>query len=367
MCGVGGAWGEAAGSAVVKMTPWLMHRGQEGVGYAYLDGGSIKIGTPPDDAPAALLHTRYSTTGAYGVQLQPVYAKYRDLEIAVAFNGTIVNYRQLDPSASFDGEALAKGLAKAVWELGLEAGVAEIYRKIVGAASLVALLPWGLLAVRDPRGVRPLAVSNEGGLFKAASETIALDGGVELPPGVAALYGERISTWKVDPQPPRLCALEYVYFAHPASSLGGRLVAEVRRLLGRAPGGGGDRAGGRGGLCARDGETRGGRLRREAGPRGGRRRGEEPLRWPRLSEAARRERRRGRLPRGEEASGWASRLSDRRHVDTRHKPKVYSAHAEGRRRHSSSREDSVAAGEVAVFLRHGLPDAERAGDVGAEM
>jgi amidophosphoribosyltransferase len=235
MCGIGGAWGEGAGSAVVRMTPWLMHRGQEGVGYAYLDGGSVKIGTPPDDAPAALLHTRYSTTGAYGVQPQPVYAKYRDLELAVAFNGTIVNYRQLDPSASFDGEALAKGLARAIWELGLEAGVAEVYRKIVGAASLVALLPWGLLAVRDPRGVRPLAVSNEGGLFKAASETIALDGdGVELAPGVAALYGERISTWKVDPQPPRLCALEYVYFAHPASSMGGRLVAEVRRLLGRA-------------------------------------------------------------------------------------------------------------------------------------
>jgi amidophosphoribosyltransferase len=157
------------------------------------------------------------------------------LELAVAFNGTIVNYRQLDPSASFDGEALAKGLARAIWELGLEAGVAEIYRRIAGAASLVALLPWGLLAVRDPRGVRPLAVSNEGGLFKAASETIALDGdGVELAPGVAALYGERISTWKVDPQPPRLCALEYVYFTHPASSMGGRLVAEVRRPLGRA-------------------------------------------------------------------------------------------------------------------------------------
>lgn len=234
MCGVGGAWGRRAGSIVLKMVPWLMHRGQEGVGFAYLSGESVVVGAPPEDAEAAIVHTRYSTSGAYGAQLQPVYAKYRDLEVAVAFNGTIVNYRELDPSASFDGEALARSLAREIWERGLEEGVAEVYRRMVGAASLVALLPWGLLAVRDPNGVRPLAVSNEGGLFKVASETVALGEGVELAPGVAALYGMRLAWWKVEPQQPKLCALEYVYFAHPASSLGGRVVGDVRIRLGQA-------------------------------------------------------------------------------------------------------------------------------------
>jgi len=234
MCGIGGAWGRGAGGVVAGMVPWLMHRGQEGVGFAYLSGGSVAVGAPPRDAEAAIVHTRYSTSGAYGVQPQPVYAKYRDLEVAVAFNGTIVNYRELDPSASFDGEALARSLAREIWERGLEEGVAEVYRRIVGAASLVALLPWGLLAVRDPNGVRPLAVSNEGGLFKAASETVTLGEGVELAPGTAALYGRRSASWRVDPRPSRLCALEYVYFAHPASSLGDSIVGDVRARLGRA-------------------------------------------------------------------------------------------------------------------------------------
>jgi amidophosphoribosyltransferase (EC 2.4.2.14) len=234
MCGIGGAWGRGAGNVVVEMAQWLMHRGQEGVGYAYLEGGSIRLGAPSAEADAAVVHTRYSTSGAYGVPLQPVYAKYRDLEAAVAFNGTIINYKELDPSASFDGEALAKSLVKEMWERGVEEGVREVFRKITGAASLVALLPWGLLAVRDPNGIRPLAISNEGGMFKVASETVALGDGVELAPGVAAVYGKRFALWKVDPREPRLCALEYVYFAHPASVLGGRVVGDVRMRLGEA-------------------------------------------------------------------------------------------------------------------------------------
>ncbi|ABL87285.1 amidophosphoribosyltransferase [Pyrobaculum islandicum DSM 4184] len=234
MCGIGAAWGKGAGAAVVKIGLWLSHRGHEGVGYAYLENGAVKLGKPPEDTQAALVHVRYSTSGPYGVSLQPVYVKYRDLEIAVAFNGTIVNFRQLDNTASFDGEALAKSLAREMWERGVVEGVQEVYKRIVGAASLVALTPWGILAVRDPHGIRPLALSHDIDGVKIASETVALENGIELAPGIAIMYGDRISTWKIDPKPMRLCALEYVYFAHPASKLGGRLVADVRKALGRA-------------------------------------------------------------------------------------------------------------------------------------
>lgn len=234
MCGIGGAWGRGAADAVAAMEPWLRHRGQEGVGYAYSLAGSLALGRPPEEAEGALVHTRYSTTGPYGAALQPVLARHRDLELAVAFNGTIVNYRRLADGASFDGEALARALAREVWELGLEEGVRAVFGRMVGAASLVALTPWGLLAVRDPRGVRPLAVAQAGGLSAAASETVALDGGVELPPGVAVLFGRRYAMWKLDVGGPAVCALEYVYFSHPASLLGGRRVADVRRALGRA-------------------------------------------------------------------------------------------------------------------------------------
>ncbi|MGC8993839.1 MAG: amidophosphoribosyltransferase [Pyrobaculum sp.] len=235
MCGIGGAWGERAGSLVRRMAPWLMHRGHEGVGYAYQRGGGVSIGEPPDDTEAALVHTRYSTSGPYGAQLQPVVAKYRDLELALVFNGTVVNYKRLGVEApAFDGEALAKALAREMWERGVEEGVVSLYSRIVGAASLIALTPWGILAVRDPRGIRPLAYRHYHGGVAFASEDVAMGGGEEVPPGLAILYGRRLVMWKIPPGEGRLCALEYVYFAHHASTLGGRLVQDVRRALGEA-------------------------------------------------------------------------------------------------------------------------------------
>ncbi|MFN3804170.1 MAG: amidophosphoribosyltransferase [Pyrobaculum sp.] len=233
MCGIGGAWGLDSSSFVQRMSQWLLHRGHEGVGYAYVKDGAVAIGLPPGDADGALVHTRYSTTGPYGSALQPVVARYRDLEVAVVFNGTVVNYRRLGvESPSFDGEALAKALAREIWEMGLEQGVISLFQKVVGAASLLALTPWGLLAVRDTRGVRPLAVRNFYGGLAAASETVALDGGQELPPGVALIYGKKYATWRIHGGEAKLCALEYVYFAHRASELGGRLVYEMRKRLG---------------------------------------------------------------------------------------------------------------------------------------
>ncbi|MEM0276062.1 amidophosphoribosyltransferase [Pyrobaculum sp.] len=233
MCGIAGAWGRGAGELARRMAPWLMHRGHEGIGFAYASPDGLKVGPPPEDAEGALAHTRYSTSGAYGVQLQPVLAKHRDLELALVFNGTIVNYKKL-AEGSFDGEALAKALAREIWERGLEEGVTQVYSKIVGAASLLALTPWGLLAVRDPRGVRPLAYRHYGEGVAFSSETVALGGGQEVAPGLALLYGKRIAFWKIRPGEARICAMELVYFAHPASILGGRLVADVRRALGRA-------------------------------------------------------------------------------------------------------------------------------------
>ncbi|MGC8583623.1 MAG: amidophosphoribosyltransferase [Thermoproteus sp.] len=235
MCGIGGAWGSNSAVLAKRMAPWLMHRGQEGVGYAYYAGGSISIGEPPDGSEGALVHTRYSTSGPYGQQLQPVLARHRDLEIALVFNGTIVNYKRLGvDSPRFDGDALARALAREIWERGLEQGVRAVYGKIVGAASILALTPWGLLAVRDPRGIRPLSyrLLEDGVVY--ASEDVALEGGEEVPPGLAVVHGRRNASWLVPPGENRLCALEYVYFAHPASTLGGRYVYAVRRALGEA-------------------------------------------------------------------------------------------------------------------------------------
>ncbi|MEL9990605.1 MAG: amidophosphoribosyltransferase [Thermoproteus sp.] len=231
MCGIGAVWGDGAYERAGALARWLMHRGEEGVGFAYLSGGRVELGRPRDGADAVLVHTRYSTTGPYGVQIQPVLAKHRDFEVAVAFNGTVVNYRRLAPGASSDSEALAKRLAVLFWEYGPLDGLRALFDELVGAASLIALTPDGVVAARDPRGIRPLAFSTAA----VASETVALGlDAEELAPGQALFYSKgSLKLADVSRGPERLCALEYVYFAHPASRLSGRGIWDVRRSLGR--------------------------------------------------------------------------------------------------------------------------------------
>ncbi|WP_052883231.1 amidophosphoribosyltransferase [Thermoproteus tenax] len=232
MCGIGAVWDRNVGIRAREMSVWLMHRGEEGVRYAFLRNGEIAVGdSVPEDAEAALVHARYSTTGPYGVQLQPVLARYRDLEVAVAFNGTVANYRQIAPRAKTDSEAYAQKLAEALWEHGLEEGLRELYSKIVGAASSVFITAELVVGFRDPRGVRPLSFSDDA----AASETIALGGrGIDLRPGHAVVWSRGSArVVEVMSLKERLCSLEFVYFAHPGSRIQGRLVADVRRELGR--------------------------------------------------------------------------------------------------------------------------------------
>ncbi|MBP1449503.1 MAG: amidophosphoribosyltransferase [Thermoproteus sp.] len=232
MCGIGGVWGGEAAERAVEMARWLMHRGEEGIGYAYLTKDGLMRGEAvPRDASAAVVHARYSTTGPYGVQIQPVVVKYRDFEAAVAFNGTIVNFRELAPGAENDVEALARKFAELTWEHGLVEGLRELYAVIEGAASIVALTHTELIGVRDARGIRPLAFTTDA----VASEDVALGSSAfELGPGRAVVVSDEAKKLiEYSEAAERLCALELVYFAHPASKLHGSRVGEVRRLLGR--------------------------------------------------------------------------------------------------------------------------------------
>jgi len=213
---------------------WLMHRGEEGVGYAYLDGGTPVIGEPPDDASAAIVHTRYSTVGPYSTQLQPVLARYRDITVAVAFNGTVVNYKELasriSTHADNDSVAVASFLAWSIWEYGLIEGLRELLRSVIGAISMVALIGDQMVAVRDPRGIRPLSFSGS----RIASESSVLGPDADdVPPGHAVVFpGNRVI--ELLNLGSSICALEFVYFARPESVIGGRLVYDIRYRLGEA-------------------------------------------------------------------------------------------------------------------------------------
>ncbi len=76
MCGIWAFLGPNAGNYVVKLAPpWLVHRGgQEGVSFVCrVNGSFMKMGNASAVASTLCLgHARYSTSGPYGVELQPI-------------------------------------------------------------------------------------------------------------------------------------------------------------------------------------------------------------------------------------------------------------------------------------------------------
>ncbi|MBN9416908.1 amidophosphoribosyltransferase [bacterium SCN 62-11] len=110
-----------------------------------------------------------------------------------------------------------------------------------GAYSVVMLVAdRGLLAFRDPHGIRPLCLGTAPGRFAFASESVALDViGLELErdlqPGEAVfvdMEGKLHCRQLINPKPAH-CVFEYIYLARPESVVDGHSVSEVRERLGQ--------------------------------------------------------------------------------------------------------------------------------------
>jgi glutamine phosphoribosylpyrophosphate amidotransferase len=109
-----------------------------------------------------------------------------------------------------------------------------------GAYSLIVAIGDTLLAARDPRGWRPLAMGQLGDAVVFASETCALDiiGATYLrdvePGEIVSANGNGITSMQAFPSTDlRRCVFEYVYFARPDSRVFGGSVNLARRALGR--------------------------------------------------------------------------------------------------------------------------------------
>jgi amidophosphoribosyltransferase len=112
-------------------------------------------------------------------------------------------------------------------------------RRIQGAYCVVALTPSGLLAMRDPYGIRPLCLGSLNSGWVVASESCALDhlGATflrEVEPGEALFIDETgVSSYNPVPrQRPALCIFEYIYFSRPDSILRDKLLYPVRMAMG---------------------------------------------------------------------------------------------------------------------------------------
>ncbi|MBI6529521.1 amidophosphoribosyltransferase [Proteus vulgaris] len=281
MCGIVGIAGaNPVNQSIYDALTVLQHRGQDAAGIATIDGnngfrlrkanglvkdvfetrhmlrlkGTIGIG-----------HVRYPTAGSSSAsEAQPFYVN-SPFGITLAHNGNLTNAhllrRQLFETArrhintTSDSEILLNVLA---YELdrfdhfplepdNIFAAVAAMHKKLRGAYACVALIiGHGLLAFRDPFGIRPLVLgkrtlgdgSHE---YMVASESVALDTlGFEflrdVAPGEAVYITEQgqLFTRQCAENPQLMpCLFEYVYFARPDSFIDKISVYNARLRMGQ--------------------------------------------------------------------------------------------------------------------------------------
>ena len=269
-CGVFGAVtnsDEAAGITYNALIA-LQHRGQEGAGIAVLKNGSIlyhkdiglvnEVFTPQvlehlPSARMAIGHVRYSTTGTNSREnAQPMVTEYLKGRIATAHNGNVVNAAEIktklkeygcDFAATNDSEVVSSLIAyEALSKEEIEDAVAEAAKQLRGAFSLVVLSSKNkLIAIRDPRGFRPLCIGKNAHGAAIASESCALDSAGfdfirDIRPGEMVSIddsGNVKSRMVLTSSHIGFCIFEYVYFSRPDSVVDGMTVYEARVNMGR--------------------------------------------------------------------------------------------------------------------------------------
>ena len=253
----------------------LQHRGQDAAGIATADGSHLRVhkgnGLARDvfDAKAMRLlegrfgiaHCRYPTAGSEGNdEAQPFYVN-SPYGIALSHNGNLVNTDALrrevfeqdrrNVNTESDSEVLLNVFAheldmqKALTPEAAFRAVEGVNRRAKGGYAVVtAVLGLGLVAFRDPHGIRPLVLgkrnSGAGDEYAVASESVALDIlGFErmrdVAPGEAVVVtarGELFTRQCAEPAEHAPCIFEFVYFARPDSMMDNVSVHKARMRMG---------------------------------------------------------------------------------------------------------------------------------------
>ncbi|MHB1271523.1 MAG: amidophosphoribosyltransferase [Rhodanobacter sp.] len=278
MCGIIGIVGTTdVASALYDGLTVLQHRGQDAAGIATVDDARLRLHKGNglvrdvfgDVAMGGLRgrigigHCRYPTAGSEGqAEAQPFYVN-SPYGIAFAHNGNLVNTDSLRRemfeddrrhiNTDSDSEVLLNVLAH---ELQIQdrmaltpdhifKAVAGVHARATGGYACVALvLGYGLIAFRDPHGIRPLVLGErvvaEGREYAVASESVAFDVlGFkrirDIQPGEAVIItddGQLHSRRCAEGALHTPCIFEYVYLARPDSMIEDVSVYKARLRMG---------------------------------------------------------------------------------------------------------------------------------------
>lgn len=264
-CGVFGVFGHAEASTLTQLGLFaLQHRGQEACGIVSADGDDFtqirRLGLVADNfdaktlarlpGKAAIGHTRYSTAGKKSVrEAQPFSVTCQHGKIAVCHNGNLPFAKQKRQeleaqgaifNSTSDTETILHSIARTEAKDAIEA-IAKVLAETEGAFSLLFLTPEALIAVRDPRGFRPLVLGKtKDNAWVVGSETCAFDlidadYLREIEAGEMLVINENglTSMRPFEQKPKSVCTFEHVYFSRPDSIIFGRSINQSRHLMGR--------------------------------------------------------------------------------------------------------------------------------------
>lgn len=278
MCGIVGLTGTGpVNQSIYEALTVVQHRGQDAAGimtcegrrfYLRKDNGLVRDVFNSEHmmnlrGHLGIGHCRYPTAGSSSsAEAQPLYTN-SPYGIALAHNGNLTNAEELRDllyredlrhlNTESDSEILLNVFAHHLQKAGrLELSaedifdaVGEVHRRCRGGYAAVAIVTgYGLVAFRDPWGIRPLVYgvreTSEGKEYMVASESVALDVlGFEvvrdLEPGEALVVdrdGELHTRQCAQEHSHNPCLFEYVYFARPDSILDDVSVYKARLRMG---------------------------------------------------------------------------------------------------------------------------------------
>lgn len=280
MCGILGIVAKSpANQLLYDGLLMLQHRGQDASGIVTAQGNTFHmhkgLGLVRDvfrtrnmralAGNIGIGHVRYPTAGSANssAEAQPFYVN-SPFGIVLSHNGNLTNAEQLNQelfrtdlrhvNTNSDSEVLLNVLAHELQEstrncqldpATIFAAVTGVHKRCKGAYAVVAMIAgYGLLAFRDPYGIRPLvfgtAESELGEEYLIASESVALDTlGFKLirdiQPGEAIFIDEDGNFYNKQCAPDASlnpCIFEYVYLARPDSVIDGISVYETRLNMG---------------------------------------------------------------------------------------------------------------------------------------
>ncbi len=265
MCGIVGIVGNTpVNQLLYDGLTVLQHRGQDAAGIVTIHDNTFRLrkgnGLVKDvfhtrhmmrlQGNIGIGHVRYPTAGtSSSSEAQPFYAN-SPYGISLAHNGNLTNAEELKHwlntearrhvNTTSDSELLLNILGHELQQSAnvsltpddIFTAIANVHKRVRGAYATVALIVgYGMIAFRDPNGIRPLAFGKretENGIeYMIASESVALDACSfefvrDVAPGEAIFFSEngQIHSQQCSENPIyNPCIFEFVYFARPDSTM----------------------------------------------------------------------------------------------------------------------------------------------------